>query len=684
MTLEEKVSQMMHSAPAIDRLGIPPYNWWNECLHGVGRAGIATVFPQAIGLAATWNPRLNGEVASVIGDEARAKHHEALRRDDHSIYTGLTFWAPNINIFRDPRWGRGQETYGEDPVLTATMGVAFVRGLQGDDPSYLKVIATPKHFAVHSGPESTRAGFDVHPSERDLWETYLPAFEACVCEGQAASVMGAYNRLNGEPCCASPRLLQTILRDQWGFDGFVFSDCGAILNIYKFHRVVGTAAEASAIAVRAGCDMDCGDTYAALTEAVIQGLIDEATIDRALVRAYTGRFRLGMFDPPDAVSYAQIPYSVNDSEAHRALALTAARESLVLLRNEGYTLPLSSAVRRIAVIGPNAHSPQVLLGNYNGTPSHSVTPLEGIRARAADGVTVGFAAGCTLFTDDTSGFDDAIALAHSADVVIFVGGLSQALEGEEGQHEGLPEGFVTQGDRMRLDLPDVQERLLHGLHETGTPVVLVLLNGSALAVNWAHEHLTAILEAWYPGEEGGTAIAEALFGHYNPGGRLPVTFYRAAEDLPPFEDYSMQGRTYRFFSGTPLYPFGHGLSYTTFAYSQMSSSANTIREDESVTLTVAVTNAGPLAGDEVVQVYISAGRDGYPLRQLAAFERIHLLPGAMKTVTFVLSWKRFTRVLDDGARVLEPGTFSVFAGSGQPGWAKGVETSVEVLSTGLT
>ena len=479
MTLDEKISQMMHDAPAIERLGIPAYNWWNECLHGVGRAGIATVFPQAIGLAATWNVALNHQVATAIADEARAKHHEAVRQGVIEQYTGLTFWAPNINIFRDPRWGRGQETYGEDPFLTAQMGIAFVKGLQGDDPDYLKVIATPKHFAVHSGPEHIRAQFDVQPTRRDLWETYLPAFEACVREGQTASVMGAYNRLYGDPCCASPLLLQQILRNQWGFEGFVFADCGAVYNIYKFHEVVPTAAEAAALAVNAGCDMDCGDTYQALTEAVPQGLIDEATIDRALVRAFTGRYRLGMFDPPEQVPYAQIPYSVNDAPEHRVLALQAAKESLVLLKNEGQLLPLSNTPRRIAVIGPNAHDPEALLGNYNGLPSRSVTPLEGIRAKVVSGTEVIYARGCGVFGEDARGFDEAINVAKRADVVIFVGGLSQALEGEEGQKEGLPEGLVSQGDRLRLDLPNVQEQLLRGLHETGTPIILILLNGSA-------------------------------------------------------------------------------------------------------------------------------------------------------------------------------------------------------------
>ncbi len=677
MTLAEKISQMSNSAPAIPRLNIPAYDWWNECLHGVGRAGIATVFPQAIGLAATWDVPLIHQTAAVISDEARAKHHEFLRHGVTSIYTGLTYWTPNINIFRDPRWGRGQETYGEDPYLTARMGVAFVTGLQGDDPVYLKVVATPKHFAVHSGPEAGRAGFNVDVDARDLWETYLPAFEATIREAHAASIMGAYNRLDGEPCCASPRLLQTILRDQWGFDGFVVSDCGAIDNIYKHHKVVGTAPEAAALAVNAGLDIECGNTYQALSDAVAQGLISEATLDRSLVRAFTGRFRLGMFDPPEQVAYAQIPYAVNDAPEHRTLALQVAHESLVLLKNENGFLPLAKS-KRIAVIGPNADDPEILLGNYNGTPSSSVTPLAGIRAHVSKGVEVTYARGCGVFTPDRSGFDEAIALAQQVDVVIFVGGLSQALEGEEGQQEGIPQGMSSQGDRLRIDLPDIQESLLRALHATATPLVLVLLNGSAVAVNWANDHLPAILEAWYPGEEGGTAIAEALFGDYNPGGRLPVTFYKSVSDLPPFADYHMKERTYRYFTGEPLYPFGYGLSYTRFQYSDLSLSAAALMDGAALTVSVKVVNVGSVAGAEVAQVYVSAGRSGYPLRQLAAFQRIHLDAGAAQTLTFTLAAQQFTRVLESGQRVLESGAFTVFVGGGQPGWTEGVQTTVEV------
>ncbi len=669
LTLEEKVSQMMSSAPAIARLGIPEYDWWNECLHGVGRAGIATVFPQAIGLAAMWDVPLMHRIAVAISDEARAKHHEALRNGDRGRYKGLTFWTPNINIFRDPRWGRGQETYGEDPYLTARLGVAFVRGLQGEDPRYLKLVATPKHYAVHSGPEHARHEFDARVSARDLWDTYLPAFEACVREGRAVSVMGAYNRTNGEPCCASPTLLEEILRKRWGFDGYVVSDCGAIRDIYHGHKVVATAEEAAALAVRHGCDLNCGVTYSALVKAVEKGLITEAEIDRSVRRLFTARMRLGMFDPPERVPYAQIPYSVNDCAEHRALALQAARESIVLLKNEGNLLPLAGNLRAVAVIGPNADAELVLLGNYNGTPSSAVTPLQGIRARAGARTEVRYAPGCEVAGTSTAGFAEAIQAARSADVAILVLGLDQAQEGEEGQREGVAGGGSSQGDRVGLGLPGVQEELLRAVHATGTPVVLVLLNGSPIALGWAAEHVPAIVEAWYPGEEGGTAIAEVLWGDYSPAGRLPITFYRSDADLPPFTDYAMAGRTYRYFQGQPLFPFGFGLSYTTFAYTGLRVSPEQIAPGESVTVTAEVRNTGPRAGDEVVQLYLRALEPGgpAPLRALAGFARLHLEAGEARTVSFTLSPQQMARVDEGGERVLDPGAYEVSVGGGQPG-----------------
>ena len=667
MTLEEKAGQMMNAAPGIPRLGIPEYDWWNECLHGVGRAGIATVFPQAIGLAATWNQQLLLRMATAISNEARAKHHDALRQANHGIYYGLTFWSPNINIFRDPRWGRGQETYGEDPWLTARMGVMFVKGLQGDDPRYLKLVATPKHYAVHSGPEALRHEFDARVSERDLRETYLPHFKAAIVEAGAVSIMGAYNRTNGEACNASPTLLQKILRDEWGFQGYVVSDCGAIGDIYQHHKTAGSAEEASALAVKAGCDLECGATYRALVNAVKQGLLTEADLDRSLRRLFTARMRLGMFDPPERVPYAQIPIEVNDCAEHRQLALEAARQSMVLLKNADGFLPLDrAALKRVAVIGPNAHDPIVLLGNYNGTPSSSVTPFEGIRA-ALPGAQVSYAKGCAIIGNATTGFAEAVELARNADLAVVCLGLSQQMEGEEGQDEGVESGARSFGDRSTLDLPGVQEELLKAVHATGTPVVLVLLNGSAVAVNWADQHVPAILEAWYPGQAGGTAIAEVLFGDYNPAGRLPVTFYRSVADLPPFEDYRMEGRTYRYFTGQPLYAFGHGLSYTTFAYANLRLSADTIKAGERLTVSVDVTNTGSRAGDEVAQLYLTdvAGSTPRPIRFLAGFERVTLQPGETKTISFTVLPDQLGMVNDRDQWVIEPGEFRLGVGGSQ-------------------
>ncbi len=660
MTLQEKISQMVHDAPAIERLGIPEYNWWNECLHGVARAGIATVFPQAIGMAATWNPELIHRMAVAVSDEARAKHHEFVRQGDRGIYKGLTFWTPNINIFRDPRWGRGQETYGEDPFLTSRIGVAMVKGLQGDHPRYLKVAATAKHYAVHSGPEAERHHFNAEASPRDLRETYLPAFEALVREAQVEAVMGAYNRTNGEPCCASPTLLGEILRGEWEFDGHVVSDCWAIRDIYAHHKVADTPEEAAALAVKAGCDLNCGETYVYLLGAVEQGLLTEADIDRSVERLFRTRFRLGMFDPPERVPYARIPYEINDCEAHRQLALEVARQSMVLLKNAQDTLPLGD-VQRIAVVGPNADDPEVLLGNYNGTPSRSVTPLAGIRAAAsARGIAVDYAQGCDLLEPDQSGFAEALALARQADVIVAVLGISQRVEGEEDPRRPW-------ADRPDIALPAVQEALLQALGETGKPLVVVLLNGSALAVNWASEHAQAILEAWYPGEEGGTAIAETLWGEYNPGGRLPVTFYWGVEQLPPFEQYDMRGFTYRYFAGEPLYPFGYGLSYTTFRYSDLRVTPR-VHPGQTVNVTARVENVGARAGDEVVQLYVSDDDSAYPtpIRRLVGFERIHLAPGEARRVGFTLGHQEMLVHNDEGEPLLEPGTFTVSVGGGQP------------------
>jgi beta-glucosidase len=677
LTLDEKISQMVHDAPAIPSLGIPEYDWWNECLHGVARAGIATVFPQAIGLASTWNVPLMQRLAEAISDEARAKHHEALRRNIASRYTGLTFWSPNINIFRDPRWGRGQETYGEDPYLTARLGVAFIKGLQGKNQRYLKVVATPKHYAVHSGPEHRRHSFDARISQHDLYETYLPAFKACVQEGKAFSVMGAYNRTNGEACCASSTLLERILRQEWGFggsegrDGYVVSDCGAIHDIFLHHHLVETAAEAAALAVNAGCDLNCGTTYGALSQAVKQGLISEKTIDRSLERLFAARFRLGMFDPPGMVPYAHIPYEVNDCPEHRQLALQAARESIVLLKNNGL-LPLKpdgEKIRSIAVIGPNAADERVLLGNYNGNPSRTISVLEGIRERVFPQIEVLHARGCDILGTSTEGFDEAVALGRRADVVILVLGLSQLMEGEEGQEEGVQAGLASLGDRTSLDLPGLQEELLKEVQATGKPVILVLINGSALAVNWANDHVDAILEAWYPGQAGGAAVAEVLFGDYNPAGRLPVTFYKTVEDLPAFEDYNMAGRTYRYFNGEPLYRFGFGLSYTHFTYRSLKARPGESAKPRQVSVRVQVKNDGERAGDEVVQLYLQHVSPSFPAPtwQLIGFTRLHILPGKDRIVTFKLTQDQMSQVNMEGQLVFIPGEFRLAAGGCSPG-----------------
>jgi len=815
MTLEEKVSQMMNAAPAIPRLGIPEYDWWSEALHGVAFSGVATVFPQAIGLGATFDPPLVNRMASVISEEARAKYNEAQRQGNHGRFYGLTFWSPNINIFRDPRWGRGQETYGEDPYLTGRMGVAFVKGLQGDDPKYLKVVATPKHYAVHSGPEPERHRFDAQIGERDLRETYLPAFRATITEAHATSIMCAYNRIDGEPACANTHLLVDILRGEWGFNGYVVSDCGAIDDIYQRHHFLKTAEEASALAVKRGTDIECGDSYRALVTAVKQGQVSEAEIDTAVKRLFMARFRLGMFDPPEIVPYASIPFSANDSTEHRQLALEAARKSIVLLKNDNHLLPLSRSLKSIAVIGPNADEVSVLLGNYNGQPSRATTPLSGIRQRVSPQTTVLHSLGATLrelsvspvpgsvlrgpngehglkaeffanknlegppvltridqdvnfdwgtgspdprvpvdefsarwtgklvpavsgkyqfgaiaddgvriyldgkliaedWTDHApttvtgevnleagktydlkieyfedkigavaklawhppgvtadSSIAEAVKSAKQADAVVMVLGLSSQLEGEEMRiHET---GFLG-GDRTDIGLPARQQKLLEAVTATGKPVVLVLLNGSALAVNWANEHVPAIVEAWYPGEEGGAAIADVLFGDYNPGGRLPVTFYKSITDLPPFEDYRMQGRTYRYFKGEPLYPFGFGLSYTTFKYDNLKLSTTKVAAGEGLRVSADVQNTGAREGDEVVQLYVShtGASVPVPIRSLAGIDRVSLKPGEKRSVSFTVTPDQLSVIDDRGQRIVEPGEFQISIGGKQPGF-KGYE-----------
>jgi beta-glucosidase len=670
LTLEEKASQLLHEAPAVPHLGVPPYNYWNEGLHGVARAGIATVFPQAIGLGAMWNPRLLHEIATAVSDEARAKHHEFLRQGEHGYYQGLTFWSPNVNIYRDPRWGRGQETYGECPYLTSRLGVAFCQGLQGDDPRWLKLVATPKHFAVHSGPEALRHGFDAEVSKKDLRETYLPAFHACVTEAKAASIMGAYNRTNGEPCCASQRLLVDLLRGEWRFDGYVVSDCWAIRDFHEHHHVTSTPAESAAMAVKAGCDLNCGCTYQHLPSAVKAGLVAEVDLDVCLERVLGARFRLGMFDPPETVPYASIAYEVNDCEEHAELALVAARESLVLLRNRDGVLPLSRTLRSIAVIGPNADDRSVLVGNYHGMPSRSVTPLDGIRNAVSHDTKVWYAEGCKRTGETLDGVEragllsEARSAAERGDVVVLCLGLDAQIEGEQGDAKNSE----ASGDRVTLALPGLQQRLLEQIVALGKPTIVVLLAGSPLSVEWADEHASALLYAWYPGQAGGTAIAEVLFGGYNPAGRLPVTFPRNVADLPDFASYGMRGRTYRYLEKAPLYPFGYGLSFTRFEYSELALSTPTLESSGALEVTATVTNRGPRAGDEVVELYVKALAPSVraPQHELRGLLRVTLAAGETRGVAFTLTARDLSLIDDAGVRVFEPGPFRIFVGGSQP------------------
>ena len=671
MSLAEKVQQMRNAAPAIPRLGVPAYNYWNECLHGVARAGVATVFPQAIGMAATWDTALIHQEADVIATEARAKNnrYRELHHGDSAQYHGLTFWTPNINIFRDPRWGRGQETYGEDPFLTARLGVAFIRGLQGDDPKYIKAMACAKHFAVHSGPEPARHRFDAEPPERDFYETYLPQFEAAVREGHVGAVMGAYNSVFGKPACANPLLLTGLLRNQWGFDGHVVSDCGAIYDIYGNHRFASTPEEAAADAVKAGDDLCCGTDYNSLMRAAKDGLVSAGEIDTALGHVLKARFQLGMFDPPSVVPYAQIPFSENNSPEHEALSLEVARESMVLLKNDGL-LPLDRGkIKRIAVIGANARSLPVLLGNYNGQPSSPVTILDGIQSVAGTNIGIIYEPGCPLAMSDGSEQPDAAALtkaveaANSADVVIYVGGISPKLEGEE-----MPvhyDGF-SGGDRTRIELPPVQETLLKMLKAAGRPIVFVNCSGSAMAIPWEAANLPAILQAWYPGEEGGRAVAEVLFGDVNPAGRLPATFYRSTADLPAFEDYSMSNRTYRYFNGQPLFAFGHGLSYTKFDYSNPGIDEPFYSPGDTMKLSFTLKNTGARAGDEVAQVYFRHVTPALtqPKLALCGFVRVHLERRQRVNVTVNIPVERL-RYWDTARKqyAVEPGDYELLIAS---------------------
>ncbi len=681
MTLDEKVGQMLFNAPAIPRLNIPFYNWWNEALHGVARAGTATMFPQAIGMAASFDEKLLESVGDVISTEGRAKHHESERKDDRGIYKGLTFWSPNVNIFRDPRWGRGHETYGEDPYLTSRLGVGFIHGLQGKHPKYLKSAACAKHFAVHSGPESERHSFNAVVSQKDLHETYLPAFRAAVTEARVEAVMGAYNRTNDEPCCGSQALLKDTLRGAWHFDGHVTSDCWAVQDFHLHHHVTSTAPESVALAVKNGCDLNCGNLYGNLLIAVKEGLIEERFITESVTRLMTTRMRLGMFDEKGHVPYTSIPYEVNDCGEHRSLALEVARRSMVLLKNNG-TLPLQAdQLGAIAVIGPNADSRKALMGNYYGTASRYITVLEGIREVVGDEADVLYAQGCSLYQPQVEDLarmlgegPDRLAEAESvmdrADVVILVVGLDESLEGEEGDQGNQH----ASGDKTDLSFPGLQPQLMQKAFESGKPVIVVNMTGSAMDLCEADKSAAAILQAWYPGAEGGLAVAEVLFGQTNPSGKLPVTFYRSTDDLPDFHDYAMENRTYRYFRGDPLYPFGFGLGYTNFDIGEIklnlkdSEGFAGIAAGEPLAVTATVKNTGTTAGIYTTQVYISDldASVRVPRWSLAGVCPIALEAGESGEIRLEINPRQMAVVTEEGQFVVEPGSFLLAVGESQP------------------
>ncbi len=665
LTLDEKIGQMRNPAQAIPRLNIPAYDFWSEALHGVAGNGRATVFPQAIGMAATWDSVLIQKIASAVGDEARAKHHEALRRNGSTgMFQGLTVWSPNINIFRDPRWGRGQETWGEDPFLTGEMGAAYVRGLQGDHPKYLKVAACAKHFAVHSGPEKLRHVFNAKVSPRDLNATYLPAFKKLVTEAGVEAVMGAYNRTNDEPCCASQLLLVKTLRGDWAFQGHVVSDCGALTDFHQGHKVTKDVVESAALALKAGCDLSCICTYDHLGEAIDRGLITEADIDRSLGRTLATRFKLGMFDPPADVPYTAIPLSVVGSPEHRQLAYEAAVKSIVLLKNKGNILPIREQVRKILVVGPTAANIEVLLGNYHGLNDSLTTLIQGIVARVPEGVALQYRPACPL-SQQVELKDWSLVGAPTADVIIACMGLSPLLESEESDACLSDEN----GDRAAISLPPVQVEYLTKLALGGAKVVLVLTGGSPIALGDLEDLMEAIVYVWYPGQEGGKAVADVLFGDAVPSGKLPLTFPKSLEQLPPFEDYNMAGRTYRYATEEPLYPFGFGLSYTRFTYSDLALDKSTIQAGESLSLRCTLTNSGSVEAEEVAQIYLSdlEASTVVPLHSLIGFRRVHLKSGERTVITVTVTPEMMKMVNDAGDRVLEPGEFRVTVGGCSPG-----------------
>lgn len=668
MTLEERASQLRYDAPAIKRLGIPTYNWWNEALHGVARAGVATSFPQAIGMAAAFDGELLQEVADAIATEGRAKYNEYAKHEDRDIYKGLTFWSPNVNIFRDPRWGRGHETYGEDPFLTGKLGVAFIQGLQGDK-EVLKGAACAKHFAVHSGPESLRHEFNAVVNEKDLRETYLPAFEECVKVGHVEAVMGAYNRTNGEPCCGSKTLIQDILRGEWGFEGHFVSDCWAIKDFHEHHFVTKTAEESAALALKSGCDLNCGNTYLQILKAYQQGLVTEENITDAAERLFTTRYLLGLFEGSeyDAISYDEV-----ESKEHLALSDKIAGKGMVLLKNNG-VLPLQKEkLGTIAVIGPNANSRSALIGNYYGTSSQYITVLEGIQKEVGSEVRVLYSEGCHLYKEKVEGLSwrqdriaEAVITAEHSDVVILCLGLDETLEGEEGDDGNI----YASGDKVDLSLPLVQQELLKAVIEVGKPVILCMMAGSAIDLGYAEGHADAILQTWYPGARGGKAIADILFGAYSPSGKLPVTFYRSLDDLPPFEDYSMKGRTYRYMEKEALYPFGYGLTYSkTEVTDAVVMESNPDKEAKGIKLKVKVSNSGSFETDEVVQVYIKDLESKYavPNYSLCGFQRVSLGKKETKEIMIVVPEKALQIVDDMGKRYIDSKKFLLYVGTSQP------------------
>lgn len=685
MTLHEKVQLMQHNSPAIPRLGIPAYNWWNEALHGVARTPEkVTVFPQAIGMAATFDTEALQTMGDMTASEGRALFNEAWKAGKGiPQYYGLTYWTPNINIFRDPRWGRGQETYGEDPYLTAKMGAAIVHGLEGNDPHYLKAVACAKHYAVHSGPEYNRHTFDARPSLYDLWDTYLPAFRELITRAKVHGVMCAYNRLNGQPCCGNDPLLVDILRNQWKFDGYVTSDCWAINDFANNHKTHLDDMVAVSDAMLAGTDLECGDKYKLLEQGVQKGLHSERDINVSVSRLLTIWFKIGMFDPAECNPYASIGREVIECDAHKKHAYRMAQESMVLLKNENNLLPLDAKkIKKVALIGPNADNGQTLLANYFGTPSVIMTPYKSLQQKYGKKMEINYMKGVDFVKklDDGPSFTQVAAEAGKSDVIIFVGGISADYEGEAGDAGAAGYFGFASGDRTTMALPDVQTELLKELEKTGKPLIVVNMSGSVMSFEWESQHVDAILQAWYGGQAAGDAITDVLFGDYNPSGRMPLTTYRSDKDLPPFEDYSMVNRTYRYFQGEPLYPFGYGLSYTSFAYYDMNC-ASQVQTGDSLTVSAVVKNTGKREGDEVVQLYVSHPQNGnvrIPFCSLKGFIRVHLKAGEARKVTFVLHPEDLALTDVQGNLTEKAGSVKVFVGGGQPRYTEGCTSEVKI------